>query len=253
MTELQVDPAFNNFVHKPLFDEARLLLDHINGALEKWDLASYKLTGESIPFVVAAVQTFIKEMHHSTEQQSFIFEDKFIEERTEDERRADADLTMKDFICSTLKEQFMSRAPRNVFLMDTLKLEPAVKILTLQLLEKSLERQKRVLGGLSQGYQDAFHASEESISYPAAYSFVHAVGQIFVRVKKPLELSGHAKVFDRLLRDFYCGNLPTSLSVEPKTISDQIFIELQSRLAEISNAARSKPPYGYGANNNDKI
>ncbi len=253
MTELKVNPAFNNFVRNQMIHDARLFLDHINGALEKWDLAPYKLTGESIPFVVDAVQTFIDEMHHSTEQQSFVFEDKFIEKRTKDERRADADLTMKDFICSTLKEQFMSHAPRNVFRMDTLQLEPAVKILTLQLLEKSLDRQKRVVGGLSQGYQDAFHASEESISYPAAYSFVHAAGQIFVRVKKPLELSGYAKVFDRLLRDFYCGNLPTSLSAEPKTISDQIFIELQSRLAEISNAARSKSVYAHGANNNDKI
>ena len=106
-----------------MIHDARHLLDHINNALDKWDLSQYRLTGESIPYVVGAVQNFLDEMHVATAQKSFFFDQKFIPEDDAETRRANADLTMQNFICTELRNQFMQHAPQNVFRAETLMLE----------------------------------------------------------------------------------------------------------------------------------
>ena len=132
MTELKTKPAFNPFVQKQMLIDARDTLDHINANLDKWGLSRYRLTGESVPFVVDAVRNFIDGVYDLTDQKSFIFEFGSTDAHSKESRTVDAHLCIRDFICTNLKDQFMQCAPRNVFRPETLILEPAVKLLALQ-------------------------------------------------------------------------------------------------------------------------
>jgi hypothetical protein len=238
MTAFKSSPAFNNFVKNQMIHDARDLLDHINNALTKWGLAEYRLTGESIPFVVDAVQDFLNDMHESTDQKKFIFEYTRTSDQSIDSYRSDADLTMQSFICSKLRDQFLQCAPQNVFRRQTLQLEPAIKILALQLLDKTMQRQLAVVGGLDDEYQKLFIEHGEDIAYPAARSFMHAVGQIFVRIQKPLDVTNCLTLFERLARDFYKGDIPSKTSGTSSIMSDQIFVELKQKMQMIYDAAK---------------